>query len=258
MILFTLISSSIKSIKYLKYIKQKPEEERLMDYSPEFIKSMNMKIYIPGKIICVGMNYRSHVKEQDGRFPSKPVLFAKARSCIIKDGGNIIYPPEVMELDYEVELAVVIGKKTKDVKKDDVPEHIYGYTIMNDITARDIQKNESQWYRAKSFDTFAPMGPVIIKQEEFGKPQNISLRSYVNGELRQDGNTSDMIFGVYELISYISNSITLYPGDLISTGTPSGVGVFMKEKKLLKPGDEVICEVEKIGRITNKIAQDNK
>jgi len=224
-----------------------------MNYSRDFIKSMDMGTYIPGKIICVGMNYRSHVKEQDGRFPSKPVLFAKARSCIIKDGGNIIYPLEVMELDYEVELAVVIGKKMKNVKKDDVPEHIYGYTIMNDITARDIQENESQWYRAKSFDTFGPMGPAIIEQKEFGGPQNISLRSYVNGDLRQDGNTSDMIFKVYELISYISNSITLYPGDLISTGTPSGVGVFMKEKKLLKPGDEVICEIDKIGKITNKV-----
>lgn len=212
-----------------------------------------MKNYIPGKIICVGMNYRSHVEEQDGRFPSKPVLFAKAKSAVIKDGENIVYPPEVKELDYEVELAVIIGKITKNVKKDDVPDHIYGYTIMNDITARDIQKNESQWYRAKSFDTFAPMGPAIIKQKEFGEPNNISLKSYVNGELRQDGNTSDMIFKVYELISYISNSITLEHGDLISTGTPSGVGIFMKEKNTLKPGDEVICEVEKIGKITNKV-----
>lgn len=224
-----------------------------MNYSKDFIKSMDMRTYIPGKIICVGMNYRSHVEEQDGRFPSKPVLFAKAKSCIIKDRENIIYPSEVMELDYEVELAVVIGRKIKNIKKDDVPEHIYGYTIMNDITARDIQKNESQWYRAKSFDTFGPMGPIIIKQEEFGEPQNISLKSYVNGELRQDGNTSDMVFKVYELISYISNSITLDPGDLISTGTPSGVGIFMEGKKLLKPGDEIICEIDKIGRISNKV-----
>jgi len=224
-----------------------------MNYSKDFIKSMDMETYIPGKIICVGMNYQSHMEEQDGRFPSKPVLFAKARNCIVKDGENIVYPPEVMKLDYEVELAVVIGGKIKNVKKDDVPEYIYGYTIMNDITARDIQKNESQWYRAKSFDTFGPMGPAIIKQEEFGEPQNVSLRSYVNGELRQNGNTSDMIFKVYELISYISNSITLYPGDLISTGTPSGVGIFMEEKKLLKPGDEVICEIDKIGKITNKV-----
>ncbi len=220
-----------------------------MDYSED----MDINTFIPGKIICVGMNYRSHVAEQDGRFPDKPILFAKARSCIIKDGDNIVYPPEVKELDYEVELAAVIGKKMKGIKEDEVPGYIYGYTVFNDITARDIQKNESQWYRAKSFDTFGPVGPAIVKQEDFGNPYNISLKSYVNGELRQDGNTADMIFGVYTIIYYISQSITLYPGDLISTGTPSGVGVFMEEKKLLKPGDEVICEVEKIGRITNRI-----
>jgi len=224
-----------------------------MDYTEDDLKNMDIKNYIPGKIICVGQNYRSHIAEQDGRFPDKPVLFAKARSCIIKDGDNIVYPPEVKELDYEVELAAVIGKKVKGIKKEDVLGNIYGYTVFNDITARDIQKNENQWYRGKSFDTFGPMGPTIVKQKDFGDPYNIGLKSYVNGELRQDGNTNDMVFGVYDLISYISRSITLYPGDLISTGTPSGVGVFMKEQKLLKPGDEVICEVEKIGRITNKI-----
>ena len=224
-----------------------------MDHSEDMLKDLDINTFIPGKIICVGQNYRSHIAEQDGRFPDKPVLFGKARSCIIKDGENIVYPPEVKELDYEVELAAVIGKRMKGIKKEDVQGYIYGYTVFNDITARDIQKNEHQWYRGKSFDTFGPVGPRIVKQEDFGDPYNISLKSYVNGELRQDGNTTDMVFGVYELISYISQSITLYPGDLISTGTPSGVGVFMKEKKLLKPGDEVICEVEKIGRITNKV-----
>jgi len=212
--------------------------------------------YIPGKIICVGMNYRSHIKEQDGRFPEKPVLFSKATSCIIKNKQNIIYPAEVRQLDYEVELAVVIGKKIKNVTKDKVYEHIYGYTIMNDITARDIQKNESQWYRAKSFDTFGPIGPVIVKKDRISSPCNLNLKSYVNGELRQNGNTLDMIFGIYELISYISRSITLEAGDLISTGTPSGVGIFMKEKKLLKPGDTVTCEIDKIGILENKIIKE--
>ena len=224
-----------------------------MNHSEEILKDLDINTFMPGKIICIGQNYRSHIAEQDGRFPDKPVLFGKARSCIIKDGEEIVYPPEVKELDYEVELAAVIGKKAKGIKEEDVPGYIYGYTVFNDITARDIQKNEHQWYRGKSFDTFGPVGPTIVKQEDFGDPYNISLKSYVNGELRQDGNTVDMVFGVYSLISYISRSITLYPGDLISTGTPSGVGVFMKEKKLLKPGDEVICEIEKIGKITNKV-----
>ena len=214
----------------------------------------DINTYIPGKIICVGMNYRSHIKEQDGRFPYKPVLFSKATSCIIKNNENIIYPPEVKELDYEVELAVIMGRKMKNIPEDEVLEYIYGYTIMNDITARDIQKNESQWYRAKSFDTFGPLGPVIVDKDKITDPQNLNLKSYVNSEIRQNGNTSDMIFGVYKLISYISRSITLETGDLISTGTPAGVGIFMKEKKILKPGDTVICEIEKIGRLENKIA----
>jgi 2-keto-4-pentenoate hydratase/2-oxohepta-3-ene-1,7-dioic acid hydratase in catechol pathway len=213
----------------------------------------DIKTYIPGKIICIGMNYRSHIKEQDGRFPTKPVLFSKASSCIIKNGDNIIYPREVKELDYEVELAVVIGKKAKDVSAEKVSDHIYGYTVMNDITARDIQKDENQWYRAKSFDTFGPIGPVIINKDKIQDPQNLNLKSFVNGELRQNGNTSEMIFGVYKLISYISRSITLEPGDLISTGTPAGVGVFMKEKKMLKPGDLITCEIENIGKLENKV-----
>ena len=153
--------------------------------------------YIPGKIICVGMNYRSHIEEQDGRFPKKPVLFSKARSCIIKNKENIIYPTEVKELDYEVELAVIIGKKMKDIPEDKVSDYIYGYTIMNDITARDVQQSEKQWYRAKSFDTFGPIGPAIVGKDRIPDPRNLNLESYVNGELRQNGNTSDMIFGVY-------------------------------------------------------------
>src|SRR4030043_747086 len=214
---------------------------------------LDISTYAPGKIICVGMNYGSHIQEQDGRFPKKPVLFSKAKSCIIKNGENIIYPPEVKELDYEVELAVVIGKKMKDIPENKVSDYIYGYTIMNDITARDIQQNEPPWYRSKSFDTFGPLGPAIVDKDKIPAPQNLSLKSYVNNELRQNGNTSDMIFGVYELISYISRSFTLEAGDLISPGTPAGVGVFMKEKKLLKPGDIVICEVEAIGRLENKV-----
>ncbi len=213
----------------------------------------DINTYIPGKIVCIGMNYKSHIDEQDGRFPKKPVLFAKARSCIIKNRENIIYPREVEELDYEVELAVVIGRKMKDIPEDKVPDYIYGYTIMNDVTARNIQKNEHQWYRAKSFDTFGPIGPVTTIKDKIPDPQNLNLKSYVNGKLRQDGNTSDMIFGVYPLISYISKSITLEAGDLISTGTPAGVGVFMKQKKMLKPGDTVTCEIENIGKLENKI-----
>jgi len=214
----------------------------------------DINTYIPGKIVCVGMNYKSHIKEQDGRFPEKPVLFSKPTSSVIKNKENIIYPPEVKELDYEVELAVVIGRRIKNIPQNKISAYIYGYTILNDITARDIQKNESQWYLAKSFDTFCPIGPVIVSKNKIPDPGNINLKSFVNGELRQDGNTSDMVFGIYELISYISRCITLEAGDLVSTGTPSGVGVFSKGEKLLRPGDTVTCEIEEIGRLENKVA----
>ena len=214
---------------------------------------INIESYRPGKIICVGMNYKSHIKEQDGRFPDKPVLFCKANTCIIKNNESIICPDEVHELDYEVELAVIAGSKMKNIKPEDVVDYIYGYTIINDVTARDLQKREEQWFRAKSFDTFGPIGPEIILKDEIDDVQNLNLKSFVNGELRQDSSTSDMIFKVYDLISFISYSITIEPGDLIATGTPAGVGVFMKTKSFLKSGDEIVCEIEKIGRLVNKV-----
>lgn len=215
--------------------------------------NFNIKNYIPGKIICVGMNYKSHIAEQDGRFPDKPVIFSKARTCIIKNGENIVYPAKVKELDYEVELAVIIGKEMKNVSESESYSYIYGYTIINDVTARDIQKKESQWYLAKSFDTFGPIGPIIIPKEKISNPQDLNIRSYVNGQLRQNSNTSEMIFRVKELLSYLSKFITLEKGDLIATGTPAGVGIFSGQKKLLKPGDEVVCEIEKIGKLINKV-----
>ncbi|MCL5772602.1 MAG: fumarylacetoacetate hydrolase family protein [Actinobacteria bacterium] len=214
---------------------------------------INIKSYRPGKIICIGMNYKSHIKEQDGRFPDKPVLFCKANTCIIKNNESIICPDEVHELDYEVELAVIADSKMKNIKPEDVIDHIYGYTIINDVTARDLQKREGQWFRAKSFDTFGPIGPEIILRDEIEDIQNLNLKSFVNGQLRQDSNTSEMIFKVYDLISFISYSMTIETGDLIATGTPAGVGVFMNSKSLLKSGDEVVCEIEKIGRLTNKV-----
>jgi 2-keto-4-pentenoate hydratase/2-oxohepta-3-ene-1,7-dioic acid hydratase in catechol pathway len=215
--------------------------------------NFNIKNYIPGKIICVGMNYKSHIAEQDGRFPDKPVIFSKARTCIIKNGENIVYPAKVKELDYEVELAVIIGKEMKNISESESYSYIYGYTTINDVTARDIQKRESQWYLAKSFNTFGPIGPIIIPKEKIADPQDLNIRSYVNGQLRQNSNTSEMIFKVKELLSYLSKFITLEEGDLIATGTPAGVGIFSGQKKLLKPGDEVICEIEKIGKLINKV-----
>lgn len=219
------------------------------------MNKINYDTYRPGKVICVGMNYKGHVKEQDGRFPRKPVLFCKAPSSIIKNREDIICPPEVRELDYEVELAVVIGKKAKNIPAGNIKDYIYGYTIMNDITARDLQKAEGQWFRAKSFDTFAPIGPDIIQAKHIKNPDSINLKSYVNGELRQDSDTSDMIFNVYELVSFISGSMTLEAGDLISTGTPAGVGIFMSQKTLLQHGDIITCHIENIGELVNRVVK---
>jgi 2-keto-4-pentenoate hydratase/2-oxohepta-3-ene-1,7-dioic acid hydratase in catechol pathway len=216
---------------------------------------MNFEInsYQPGKIICVGMNYKSHVKEQDGRFPTAPVLFCKAASSLIKNMDTIIKPRETEELDYEVELGVIIGKVMKNIAPEDVNDFIYGYTIVNDVTARDLQKKEGQWFRAKSFDTFAPVGPVIIPKSEIKDPQNLNLKSYVNGVKKQDSNTNDMIFKITGLISFMSKSMTLVPGDLISTGTPAGVAAFIEGAKFLQDGDEIECEIESIGRLANKV-----
>lgn len=216
---------------------------------------MNFEIstYKPGKIICVGMNYKSHIKEQDGRFPLNPVLFCKASSSLIKNNETIIKPKDTNELDYEVELAIIIGKEMKNIDSDDIYDFIYGYSIINDLTARDLQKKEGQWFRAKSFDTFAPIGPVIIPRDEIKDPQNLNLKSYVNGEKKQDSNTSDMLFKIPELISFMSKSMTLMPGDLIATGTPAGVAVFTEGAKFLQDGDEVLCEIESIGKLANKV-----
>jgi 2-keto-4-pentenoate hydratase/2-oxohepta-3-ene-1,7-dioic acid hydratase in catechol pathway len=216
---------------------------------------MNFEIstYKPGKIICVGMNYKSHIKEQDGRFPSNPVLFCKAASSLIKNNDVIIKPEETNELDYEVELAIIIGKEMKNIAADDIYDFIYGYSIINDITARDIQKKEGQWFRAKSFDTFASVGPVIIPKAEINNPQNLNLKSYVNGEKRQDSNTDDMLFKIPQLLSFMSKSMTLLPGDLIATGTPAGVAAFSEGAKFLQDGDEVSCDIESIGRLINRV-----
>lgn len=199
------------------------------------------------------MNYQSHLIEQDGRYPKKPFIFSKAASCLIKNNEKIVCPKEVQQLDYEVELAIIIGSKAFKVEEEKALDHIYGYTIINDVSARDIQSLENQWYRSKSFYSFAPIGPEIIPREKISNPNDLNIKSYVNGELRQNSNTSDMVWKVKELISYISNSILLNPGDLIATGTPAGVAVFSKNAEFLKPGDIVTCKIEGLGSISNEV-----
>jgi 2-keto-4-pentenoate hydratase/2-oxohepta-3-ene-1,7-dioic acid hydratase in catechol pathway len=211
----------------------------------------------PPKIICLGLNYKGHAEEQDVDLPEEPILFMKPRTTIIGPNEAIIKPSFVKQLDYEAELAIVIGWRGKDVPVSKARNHIFGYTAFNDVSARDIQFKDRQWTRGKSFDTFAPVGPCITTTNQLEDPNKLQICTRVNGELRQNESTSDMTFNVYEIVHQISRVMTLEPGDIIATGTPAGVGVFMKPKpKFLSVGDLVEVEIENIGVLKNKVAKD--
>ena len=206
----------------------------------------------PPKIICLGLNYATHVNESNANPPSEPIVFMKPRTTIIGPHDDIVSPSITHQLDYEVELAVVIGKECKRIGENDALDYVLGYMVLNDVTARDLQRRERQWFRAKGLDTYAPTGPWIVTKDELNI-DDIRLTTKVNGELRQDGSTKDMIFKVKFLISWLSQGMTLEPGDIISTGTPSGVGVYMKQPTFLKEGDTVEAEVEGIGSLRNRV-----
>lgn len=207
----------------------------------------------PGKIIAIGLNYRDHAKEADTSSPLQPVVFAKFSSSLIPSGEPIRIPQSCPQVDYEAELAVVIGRTARGVSAADAMDYVMGYTGMNDVTDREAQSSDGQWVRSKSYDTFGPIGPRVVPAAAIPDPQNLSVRCWLNGELVQDGHTSDMIFGVAELIAYLSDSMTLDPGDVITTGTPAGVGAFRAVPIFLKAGDEVTVEIESIGRLTNPV-----
>ena len=207
----------------------------------------------PGKLIGVGLNYRAHAVETGQQIPERPLLFHKFSSAVTAPGGPVHLPAYTQQLDYEGELAVVIGRRAKAVAVADALSFVFGYAVMDDISARDLQKAEPQWLLAKSGDTFAPWGPWITAAEEIPDPQVLSVRSWVNGELRQDGRTGDMVFSVAELIAYISARIALEPGDVITTGTPAGVGVGFDPPKFLRDGDHVRVEIDRLGTIEHTI-----
>jgi len=209
----------------------------------------------PPKIICLGLNYRDHAAEQNAQLPSEPIIFLKPRTAVIGPDEPIVKPAYVKELDYEAELAVIIGKKGKDITVEDAKDHIFGYTCFNDVSARDIQFKDKQWTRGKSFDTFAPMGPCITTVDQIGELNDLRIRARVNGELRQDSSTRNMVFDVYQIVHELSHVMTLEPCDVIATGTPAGVGFAMKPKpKFLSPSDVVEIEIENIGTLRNGVA----
>jgi 2-keto-4-pentenoate hydratase/2-oxohepta-3-ene-1,7-dioic acid hydratase in catechol pathway len=207
----------------------------------------------PNKIICVGLNYRKHADETNSPYPEYPILFNKFNNTLTGHLCNIAVPKVTGELDYEVELGIVIGKSAKYISKEDALNHVFGYCTVNDLSARDLQLRTPQWLLGKSCDDFSPIGPYLVTADEVGNPNSLTLTTTVNGEVRQNSNTSDMIFYCDEIISYISQHMTLYPGDVILTGTPEGVvlGLPKEERVYLQPGDHVTVEIEKLGALTN-------
>src|SRR5208337_4081869 len=207
----------------------------------------------PGKIVCVGLNYESHRAEQGIKSPARPVFFLKSPNTICGPGDSIVLPPNSTEVDYEAEFVVVIGKRGKGIPEEKVFEHVAGYTILNDVSARDMQYGDRQWFRGKSCDTFAPTGPCIVTADEIPDPQSLKISLTLNGRTMQDSNTRDLIFKIPFLVSYLSQSMTWEAGDLLSTGTPGGVGHYRKPPVYLKPGDTVSVTVEGIGALTNPV-----
>lgn len=207
----------------------------------------------PGKIVCIGLNYRDHARESGLAVPATPVIFSKFSSCVIAPGEPVVVPTTSEKIDYEAELAVVIGRVAKHVSADRAYDYVLGYTAFNDVTARDFQFGDGQWQRGKSCDTFAPMGQTIVTTDEIPDPHTLHITMKVNGAVMQDSNTNQLIFRVPELIEFITRSITLEPGDVIATGTPAGVGFARKPPVFLKPGDTMEVEIERIGGLGNPI-----
>ncbi|HEY7629065.1 MAG TPA: fumarylacetoacetate hydrolase family protein [Thermoleophilaceae bacterium] len=213
---------------------------------------MPLPIAHPGKIVCVGLNYRDHAAESGMDLPTRPLLFAKWQTSLIAPGEPIVLPAISQQVDYEAELGVVIGQRTRGVAAEAALDAVESYLCVNDVSARDIQLPDGQWSRGKSFDTFCPVGQPV-PASEVPDPQALGIRCRVNGELLQDSNTSEMVFSVAEIIAFVSEAITLEPGDLIATGTPAGVGMARTPQVWLTPGDEVTIEIDGLPSLTNPV-----
>lgn len=207
----------------------------------------------PGKVIAVGLNYRDHAAETGQELPTSPMLFAKWPTCLIGHGEAIVLPTLSDKVDFEAELGVVIGRGGRGIGVDDALDHVAGYVCANDVSARDLQRADKQYSRAKSLDTFGPVGPRLVPAAEIPDPQALRIRAILNGQVMQDSSTAGMVFGVRELIAFISEGITLEPGDLIVTGTPAGVGFARDPRVFLQPGDTITVEIEGIGELTNPV-----
>lgn len=207
----------------------------------------------PGKIICIGLNYRDHAEESGMEIPKSPIIFSKFVTCVIGTNEPIIIPEASNQVDYEAELAFIVGRMAKNVKKEDALEYVFGYTNFNDVSARDFQFADGQWQRGKSCDTFAPLGEFIATADEIKDPHNLNIQFRLNGETLQNSNTRQLIFKIPELIEFLSATITLEAGDIIATGTPPGVGFARKPPVFLKEGDIAEVEIENLGILSNRV-----
>lgn len=215
--------------------------------------SLGVPIPNPGKIICIGQNYADHVAEMNSELPEHPVLFAKFSNALIGPEDEIQKSPFTDQLDYEVELVIVVGKEASRIKKENAFDYIAGYTIGNDTSARDLQKRTPQWLQGKSHDHSTPIGPYVVTTDEISNPGNLGIRAFINGEKRQESTTEHLIFDIPTLIKFISDLMTLQPGDIIFTGTPHGVGAGMNPPYFLNAGDIVTLEIDEIGKLENKV-----
>jgi 2-keto-4-pentenoate hydratase/2-oxohepta-3-ene-1,7-dioic acid hydratase in catechol pathway len=207
----------------------------------------------PSKIVCLGLNYSDHAREQGKEVPERPLLFAKAPSCLCGNRDPVAIPSEVTQLDHEVELAFVIGRRAKNVPRSDAPAYIAGYGVFMDLSARDVQFREKQWFRGKSFDGFGPFGPYLTTSDEVPDPHDLAISLEVDGTMVQSSNTGNMQFRIDYLVHYLSHSMTLEPGDIVSTGTPAGVGVFADPPRFLHAGQELRASIETLGSLENRI-----
>jgi len=246
--------------EWIKSVMAKIEDETLVGelratgaLVPLSRVELNPPVIAPGKIFAIGLNYAAHAAEGNAKEQEFPLVFTKNVTALVGMKGEITLPRISDMIDYEAELAVIIGKQAKSVSADEAMGYVAGYTIMNDVTARDLQRRERQWARAKGLDTFAPCGPWLVTTDEITDPHSLEIELTVNGETRQHSNTSDLIFKIPQLIEFISQDLTLKPGDIISTGTPSGVGAYMNPPVFLKDGDMVEISISGIGVLSNRV-----
>ncbi|MBC7797570.1 MAG: fumarylacetoacetate hydrolase family protein [Pyrinomonadaceae bacterium] len=240
---------------FLEKVKSATASENKCDFPVVNRESVRITapIPMPGKIICVGLNYRNHAIESKMEIPKSPVIFSKFSTSVIGSNEAVIIPENSKQVDFEAELAVVIGRKAKNVKKADAMYHVFGYANFNDVSARDLQFADGQWQRGKSCDTFAPFGEFIVTKDEIENPHKLQIEFRLNGAILQNSNTEELIFTIPDLIEFISQSITLEPGDIIATGTPPGVGFARKPPVFLQNGDVMTVEIEGLGTLTNRV-----